>query len=81
MKISSYTCGKSIALAFEAAVARVTGELPKEDVGVPSCLDAAVEVNEELVVRRRAIESRLERRIVQVTRFGAISAASDSPAR
>ena len=81
MKIGSYICGKSTALAFDAAVARVTGELFKEDSGVLSCLDAAVEVNEELVVRPRAIESRLERRIVQVTRSGAIAAAPDFPAR
>ena len=81
MKIGSYTCGKSTALAFDAAVARVTGELPKEEFGVLRCLNAAAEVNEELVDRRRAIESRLEGRIVQVTRSGAIAAAPDFPAR
>ena len=54
---------------------------PKEDFDVLGCLDAAAEVNEELIVRLSAIEFRLERRIVQVTRSGAISATSDSRAR
>ena len=76
--MSSYTCGKSTAPTFDAAVARVTGELSKEDSCVLSCLDAAVEVNEELVVRRRAIAFHLKRRIVQAAPFGGIPAASDA---
>ena len=41
MKISSYTIGKSTALGFDSAVARVTGELPKEEFGVLRCLKTA----------------------------------------
>ena len=76
--MSSYTCGKSTAPTSDAAVARVTGDFSKEDSGVLGCLDAAVEVNEELVVRRRAIAFHLKRRIVQAAPFGGILAASDA---
>ena len=46
--MSSYTCGKSIALAFDAAVDRVTSELAKEGFGVLSEIDVAATLKKKL---------------------------------
>ena len=46
--MSSYTFGKSIALAFDAAVDRVASELAKEGFGVLSEIDVAATLKKKL---------------------------------
>ena len=46
--MSSYTFGKSIALAFDAAVDKVTSQLEKEGFGVLSEIDVAATLKKKL---------------------------------